>query len=334
MVYCWTHYWDIWQFNGVPYWNFTGQNMTILGISHANIGKASGNSTGWGWPFFVNPNIENTWLMVKFLLNIFLMVNYTIGYVTKNMTTVIYYLMTGYDMKLWLMGWLAWIPLRGHNMIYHRNIGIYWLMGICTEKKCKHFIWLKIVETPNPSHHSSDVTNDVITIHPNISQEYTYIHTYTVYIYMGMEWATRIWIHTYIHIYMGMEWATRIWSGDIRWYEYSMGWYIICIIEWYWWYSWALRVMSSDIRWHKLWKPLGIIWVKAYRPWLLYSSMAIDSPTINGGVHEIDWAQHITTYNCVGFSIAMFDELTVAINWNCWLYPGNSQHATDRYFYS
>ena len=45
--------------------------------------------------------------MVKILLNIFLMVNYTIGYVTKNMTTVIYYLMTGYDMKLWLMGWLA-----------------------------------------------------------------------------------------------------------------------------------------------------------------------------------------------------------------------------------
>ena len=92
-------------------------------------------------------------------------------------------------------------------------------MGICTEKKCKHFIWLKIVETPNPSHHSSDVTNDVITIHPNISQG-IYIHTYTVYIYMGMEWATRIWIHTnkqtYIHtyiyiyiIYMGMEWATR-----------------------------------------------------------------------------------------------------------------------------
>ena len=85
-------------------------------------------------------------------------------------------------------------------MIYHRNIGIYWLMGICTEKKSKHFIWLKIVETPNPSHHSSDVTNDVITIHPNISQEYTYIHIQYIYIltygygmgYSDMEWGYKM----------------------------------------------------------------------------------------------------------------------------------------------
>ena len=250
MVYCWTHYWDIWQFNGVPYWNFTGQNMTILGISHANIGKASGNSTGWGWPFFVNPNIENTWLMVKFLLNIFLMVNYTIGYVTKNMTTVIYYLMTGYDMKLWLMGWLAWIPLRGHNMIYHRNIGIYWLMGICTEKKCKHFIWLKIVETPNPSHHSSDVTNDVITIHPNISQEYTYIHTYIYSIYKyryGMGYSDMdTYIHTYIYIYgYGMGYSDMEWGYKMIWVLNGMVYHMhhrmilvvlvsfACYVKWY-----------------------------------------------------------------------------------------------------